>query len=229
VPRRKDFKDGRGGVLAVLGVLVVLLSCSREPRAEFPERRHDAGALVQGTRIEHAFEVRNRGGADLVVDEVKVNAVEVLAVEGFDRVIPAGGSGRIRVALDTSAVYGIGKLAVHVFTNDPKAPETTLRLDARVVKRLEVEPQDRIYFFKVGEEKRTLVRYGDRPVAVTGVSSDSPHFRPSWRPLAPGERYELTVVLDPATPAGKHEATVTVTTDDPGFPELRIPVRALIS
>ena len=184
---------------------------------------------MQGARLEHAFEVRNRGGADLVVDEVKVNAVEVLAVQGFDRVIPKGGSGRIRVALDTSKVYGIGKLAVHVFTNDPEAPHATLRLDARVVKPLEVEPQDRIYFFKAGEEKRALVRYGDRPIAVTGVSCDSPHFRPSWKPLAPGGRYELTVALDPATPAGKHEATVTVTTDNPDLPELRIPVRALIS
>lgn len=212
----------------VLYVLWVL-SCSREPRAEFPERRHDFGAVVQGRRIEHAFEVRNRGGAELIVDEVEVNAVEVLAVEGFDRVIPAGGSGRIRVALDTSSVYGIGKLAVRVRTNDPAAPEVTLRLDGRVVKPLEVEPRDRIYFFKPGEERRTLVRHGDRPVAVTGISCDSPHFRPSWKPLAPGERYELTVALDSAAPKGKHEATVTVTTDDPGFPELRIPVRALVS
>lgn len=209
----------------------MLGACSAEaPRAEFPDRRHEFGAVVQGTRLEHAFEVRNRGGADLVVQEV---ASEVLTVEGFDRVIPAGGSGRIRVALDTSGVYGVGKLAVRVLTNDPKAPETALGLDARVVKPLEVEPQDRIYFFKGGseggEQRRSLVRYGDRPVAVTGISCDSPHFRPSYRPLAPGKRYELTVVLDPATPAGKHEATVTVTTDSPHFPELRIPVRALVT
>ena len=181
--------------------------------------------MVQGERIEHAFEVRNRGGADLVVEEVRS---EVLAVEGFDRVVPAGGSGRIRVAMDTSKVHGVGRLSVRVFTNDPGAPQATLGLDARVVKPLEVEPRDRVYFFKAGEEKRALVRYGDRPVAVTGISCDSPRFRPSWKPLAPGERYEVTVALDPATPAGKHEATVTVTTDHPDFPVLRIPVRALI-
>ncbi|HEX6861904.1 MAG TPA: hypothetical protein VF414_03755, partial [Thermoanaerobaculia bacterium] len=160
-------------------------------------------------------------------------ASDVLTVEGFDRAIPPGGSGRIRVALDTSAVYGVGKLSVRVYTNDPETPKTTLGLDARVVKLLEVEPRDRIYFFKGGSEggdqRRALVRYGDRPVAVTGISCDSPHFRPSLKPLAPGERWELTVVLDPATPAGKHEATVTVTTDNPDFPELRIPVRALVT
>lgn len=181
---------------------------------------------MQGKQIEHAFEVRNGGGSDLVIEEV---TSEVLTVEGFDKVIPAGGSGRIRVALDTSGVYGIGKLAVRVFTNDPSAPDTTLGLDARVVKPLEVEPRDRIYFFKGGSERRTLVRYGDHPVSVTGISCDSPHFRPSYKPLSPGERYELTVVLDPATPAGKYEATVTVTTDSPELPELRIPVRALVN
>lgn len=182
--------------------------------------------MVQGERVEHAFELRNRGNADLVVEEA---SSELLAVEGFDRVIPAGGSGRVRVALDTSGVYGVGKLAVRVRTNDPAAPEIMLGLDGRVVKPLEVEPRDRIYFFKPGEERRELVRYGGRPVAVTGLSCDSPHFRPSWKPLSPGARYELTLVLDPATPAGKHEATVTVTTDHPDFPELRIPVRALLS
>jgi len=219
-------------VLGILGVLVVLHACGEPaaPRAELPERRHDFGAVVQGQRVEYAFEVRNRGGSDLVLEEV--SAVEVLTVEGFDRVIPAGGSGRIRVSLDTSGVYGVGKLPVRVRTNDPAAPEIQLALDGRVVKPLEVEPRDRIYFFKGGSEggnqRRMLVRYGDRPVAVTGISCDSPRFRPSFKPLAPGERYELTVVLDPATPAGKHEATVTVTTDSPELPELRIPVRALI-
>lgn len=176
--------------------------------------------------MEHAFEIRNRGGSDLVLEEVK--ASEVLTVAGFDRVIPAGGSGSIRVSLDTSGVYGVGKLAVRVRTNDPAVPEARLALDGRVVKPLEVEPQDRIYFFKPGEERRTLVRYGDHPVAVTGISCDSPRFRPSYRPLAPGARYELAVALDPATLAGKYEATVTVTTDDPRLPELRIPVRALL-
>jgi hypothetical protein len=181
---------------------------------------------VQGKQIKHAFEVRNRGGADLIIEEV---SSDLLKIEGFDRVIPAGGSGRIRVALDTSGVYGVGKLAVRVFSNDPSAPATTLGLDGRVVKPLEVEPRDRIYFFKGGDQRRTLVRYGDRPVAVTGISCDSPHFRPSYKPLSPGERYELTVALDPATPAGKYEGTITVTTDSPDFPELRIPVRALVS
>lgn len=228
-------QGSQGAVLEVLVVLGVLFlaACSREPlppKAELPERRHDFGAVVQGQRVEHAFEVRNRGGSDLVLEEV--SAVEVLTVEGFDRVVPAGGSGRIRVALDTSGVYGVGKLPVRVRTNDPAAPDITLALDGRVVKPLEVEPRDRIYFFKGGSEggnqRRTLVRYGDRPVAVTGISCDSPRFRPSYKPLAPGERYELTVALDPATPAGKYEATVTVTTDSPELPELRIPVRALI-
>lgn len=217
-------------------IALLLAACSGEPpapagpKAEFPVRRHDYGAAVQGKRVEHAFEIRNRGGAELVVD--KVEASEALTVEGFDRVVPAGGSGRIRVALDTSGVHGVGKLAVRVHTNDPEAPATLLGLDVRVVRPMEVEPRDRFYFFKApgqgGEERRTLVKYGDRPMAVTGVSCDSPHFRPSYKPLAPGERYELTVALDPATPPGKHEAKVTVTTDSPQLPKIEVSVRAVI-
>jgi hypothetical protein len=63
---------------------------------------------------------------------------------------------------------------------------------------------------------------------VTGIACDDDHFRPSFKPLTPGRRYELTLALDPATPAGKREATVTVTTDSPVLPEVKVPVRALI-
>jgi Protein of unknown function (DUF1573) len=214
-------------------LVLSLAACSREPafpKAEAPVRRHDFGAVVQGKRVEHAFEIRNAGGAELVIEEIKVP--EVLTVESFDRVVPPGGSGRVRVELDTSGVHGPGKLVVRVYTNDPGSPETVLRLDGRVVRAIEVEPRDRIYFFKApgegGEERVTLVRYGDRAVAVTGVSCDSPRFRPNLKPLAPGERYELTVTLDPSTPAGKYEATVTAATDSPDLPKVEIPVRALI-
>ena len=182
--------------------------------------------MVQGERVEHAFEVRNRGGSDLLLEEVKVGGV--LKVEGFDRVIPPGGSGRVRVSVNTGGVHGVGNLVVRVISNDPEAPETALGLDGRVVKPLEIEPGDRIYFFQPGEQRRNLVRYGSRPILVTGTASDNPHFRPSYKVLAPGQRYELAVALDPAAPAGKHEGNVIVSTDNPGFPELRVPVRALV-
>ena len=182
--------------------------------------------MVQGERVEHAFEVRNRGGSDLVLQEVKGS--RLLKVEGFDPVIPPGGSGRVRVSLSTGGVHGVGNLLLRVFSNDPESPETALALDGRVVKPLEIEPRDRLYFFQPGEQRRNLVRYGSRPVAVTGIASDSPRFRPSYKVLAPGQRYELAVALDPAAPAGKHEGIITVSTDHPGFPELRVPVRALV-
>ncbi|HET9227827.1 MAG TPA: DUF1573 domain-containing protein, partial [Thermoanaerobaculia bacterium] len=154
--------------LVVLGVVVVLSlsGCQPQPpKIEIPTRRHDFGTVVQGERVEHAFEVRNRGGSDLLLEEVKVGGV--LKVEGFDRVIPPGGSGRVRVSVNTGGVHGVGNLVVRVISNDPEAPETALGLDGRVVKPLEIEPGDRIYFFQPGEQRRNLVRYGSRPILVT--------------------------------------------------------------
>lgn len=217
-------------------IACLLASCAGEPpvpagpSAEFPEKNQDFGAVVQGRRVEHAYEVRNRGSSDLILE--RVDASEVLTVQGFDPVIPAGGSGKIRLALDTAALRGVGKLAARVHTNDPKTPAAILRFDVRVVRPLEVEPRDRFYFFQTrgqGSEKRlSLVSYSDEPVNVIGVACDSPHFRPRVQAGEPGERYELAVALDPATPPGKYEATITVSTDLASFPKLEIPVRAII-
>jgi hypothetical protein len=106
-------------------VFLLAASCSDEPpvpagpSAEFPDKHHSFGDVVQGRRVEHVFEVRNRGSADLVLD--KVEASEVLTVESYDKVVPPGGSGRIRIAFATAGLHGVGKLALRVHTNDPAA------------------------------------------------------------------------------------------------------------
>lgn len=211
---------------------LLLASCSKPVAvARFPARVHDFGKVVQGARVEHAFAVENGGTADLVLD--RVEPAKGVEVEAFDRVVPAGGRGQIRVAFDTTDIQGQGQLAVRVQTNDPETPRTVLALKGRVVSLLELTPKDRIYFLsKVrgegGQEKLILIHHGKGPVALREVTSDSPHIRAQARPLEPGRRYEIAVALDPETPAGRHEATVTLATDRPDQPAVKIPVRALV-
>ena len=201
------------------------------PAARFPSRVHDFGKAVQGERVEHAFVVENGGGADLVLERLEPS--QGLAVEGFDRVVPAGGSGRIRLAFDTTGAHGQGQLTVRVHSNDPTAPAAVLALQGRVVPVLELLPRDRVYFLgKVqgegAEEKLILVNHGKEPVAVREVTADNPHIRTRVRTLEPGRRHEIAVTLDPAAPAGRYEAAVTVATDRPDQPAVKVPVRALV-
>jgi hypothetical protein len=220
-------------VLVLLGILG-LAGCNGAsrpagPAAEFPHRRHDFGTVVQGTRVEHAFVVRNPGSADLLIQAVEARPP---LTARFDRVVPAGGQGQIRVALDTAGLHGQGELHVGVHTNDPNVPGKVLALAGRIVPVVEVTPRDRAYFFTVkgqgGEQRLTLVNHGSRPVEAGEATSDNPYFHPRVSPLAPGQRYEVVITLDPATPAGRYKGTVVIPTGLDALPQVEIPVRAAI-
>lgn len=220
-----------GVSLLALGCLL-LVSCGPEeasPSAELLERVHDFGKVVQGTRVEHAFTISNRGGADLVID--RVDAAQGLSVK-HDPVVPAGGRSTVRLTLDTAGLRGYGEAAARLHTNDPEAPQKVVALVGTVLPPVEVAPGAQAYFFGLrgsgGEKRFTLINHGGRPLALGEPASDSRWFKASVRPEVPGQRYLLSVALDPATPAGRHEGTVTVATDNPAQPEVKIAVRAAL-
>ena len=41
------------------------------PKIEIAEMRHDFGKVIQGTRVEHVFEIRNAGSEQLVIEKVQ--------------------------------------------------------------------------------------------------------------------------------------------------------------
>jgi len=41
------------------------------PKIEVSEMRYDFGKVIQGTRVEHVFEIRNAGSEQLVIEKVQ--------------------------------------------------------------------------------------------------------------------------------------------------------------
>ena len=44
---------------------------NKGPKIEIKEMRYDFGKVVQGTRAEHVFEIRNAGSEQLVIEKVQ--------------------------------------------------------------------------------------------------------------------------------------------------------------
>src|SRR5712691_2297922 len=111
------------------------------------------------------------------------------------------------------------------------APARPLR-PPRPVPAVEILPQDRVYFFGVRGESPAkellLTSHLDHPLGIRGATTDNPLFRGAVETLSAGRRYRLTVTLDPRAPAGKHEGTLRLATDDPARPVLAIPLRAAL-
>jgi hypothetical protein len=194
-------------------------------RGPFPESEHQFGAVVQGTNVVHAFPVRNTTDQDLVIRRVGTSNGAV--VVHVDSVIRPGEIGTIRVSVATHGRRGAIDELANVYTQNPAKPVASLHIKGTVVLPLEVAPKRQAYFFTVRGEPASqvlsLVNHSERPVHLKAVRSDNPRFAVRSKQVQAGRRYELTVTLDPTTPAGKHEGRVTVATDSPQFPEIVIP------
>jgi hypothetical protein len=117
-------------------------------------------------------------------------------------------------------------------------------LQVRTRERIEATPSDPIVFsigdFRRAKEKgNPLVKTVqiravlDEPYRfkITGVKAEGadPFFKPSLESVTTGREYRLTVTVDQVRelPAGQRlEGSITVTTDDPELPEIKIRCRA---
>jgi hypothetical protein len=138
----------------------------------------------------------------------------------------------IRLRVDTERRRGPVDEFVNVYAANPTRPVASLHMRGRVVRLLELAPQDRVYFFTtVGDTATTelaVINHAARPVHVTGLASDNPIFTARSEVVQDGTRYRISVALDPRTRPGKHEGTITMTTDSPAFPAVPIVTLAVV-
>lgn len=214
------------GAIALVVVVVGLTSVWARfsgPGLISRTRTHDFGDVVQGESVERVFVVGNDGASDLKIAEVIPWASTVVSV---DSVVPARGEAQIRIRLDTRNLKGaLNELVKVQFVGRDQLP-LWLQLRGRVVLPVQLAPADRAYFFTVvgeaPEEELEIINHQDAPLEILGVTSDNPRFRTTFRTVEAGQRYKLTIALDPMTPSGRHEAKISVRTDSRDYPSLEI-------
>jgi hypothetical protein len=70
-------RNAKGVVFALvatamlLGILAAALAEEQQPEIVIPKMRHDFGSVYEQETYEYHFVVRNKGKADLVIDDVK--------------------------------------------------------------------------------------------------------------------------------------------------------------
>ena len=121
--------------------LVILLGLSRPlpSRADnqFPKMQvmtpfYDLGVVAQGQAVTHEFVIRNTGKATLRLEQVRPSSG--VKISSYHKMIAPGGTGRLRVEIDTWALLGPWPLSVAVSTNDPTAAQIDLQLKIDALK-----------------------------------------------------------------------------------------------
>lgn len=215
-------------LIAVIGLAVVWRSVSR-PSGLSERTTYDFGIAMRGKPVEHVFGVPNDGSEDLMIAKV---TPAVSTVTSVDSLVPAGGVARIAVSLPTDSWKGMIDELVKVEFADERSRPVWLRLMGRIVQPVQFEPQDRVYFRTVKGEAASkeidLINHQERQLKIERIESDNPLFAVASKEVERGRRYTLTVSLDPGTPVGQHQGTITLTTDSPEFASIDILTRAWV-
>ena len=229
-------------VLAVAG-LVVAQEASKavapkkaaasgpQPIIEIPKMKHDFGEVYEADKFEYTFTVKNKGKADLVIQDVKPGCG--CTVANFDKVIAPGGEGSIELVLDGTRVHGDFTKTAQVHSNDPEHPELTLTIAGKKVALVNVVPDGVIYlqgrYEEVIEKEVTISSNEKLPdFKVLGATSDiddkiSYEVKPG---LKKGD-YVLKVKKNPELPMSSSYGTITVKTNSTKAPETKLQVQVM--
>jgi len=191
------------------------------------EATQDIGRIDQGAPIRSTFALRNVGGLDLSIDQLRAGCG--CTATASPRSVPPMGEAHIEVVCDTSESAGAVSRNVMVYSNDPLQPVTTLTVTADVQLDVVADPPE-MFVGRVrrAQEVPTSVRVLTRDAAP--VTLDTPAGGTVLRASltsAPAER-RLRMTIKPDAPLGPFEERVKVRTSSQRFPVVAVTVRGTV-
>lgn len=135
---------------------------------------------------------------------------------------------RFVVAFPPNSVPGRRFATLVVETDSDQMP--VLRYSMMVQSGIVALPE-RVFFGNITAEPRRAAFLLSRPGAgfrILGIESDEKSLTASARPVRGNEEYRIEVLFDGKAPIGRMDAVLTIRTDDPAQPEIRVPVLAVI-
>lgn len=112
---------------------------SAKPRLAVDSLQYDFGEIHQGSKLDHQFQLTNRGGTPLFVRQVAPCCGLTVSLLGPPRVAP-GETRAVEVSSPVLVTPGIGDTAIHLETNDPRRKYISLRLTWSIVARMTAVP-----------------------------------------------------------------------------------------
>jgi hypothetical protein len=185
---------------------------------DLPGGRLDFGDLRQGVVVEREVPVRNRGTGLLCVTDIETGCGCVKADWVGESRIPPGGTGALKIRVDTAGREGPQDRTVVLYVNDPARRTVSFKV------RLEI----RLGLVVVSGGGHT-VSFGTRPAgrpASLPVRIRCPKDERPWEvlgvesALAEGERTAFTWRLDPVEPAAEGSREYDLVLTHPGTTRL---------
>lgn len=234
-----------GGALLITGVALAQEAAKTAPPAdagkkaapgtrpvmEVPRLNYDFGETFHLEKYGYAFVVRNRGNADLVIEDVKPGCGCTAAK--FDRLVAPGKEGKIELVVDGNKVHGEFSKAAEVRSNDPEHPTISLSISGKEIPFVNVVPDGTVYLHgRPGEtvDKELVLSSNEKDIdfKVTGVSSNiDDKIKYSYAPGTKKGEYVVKVTKNPQLPIMSTYGNLVIHTTSKKSPDTTLQVHVM--
>jgi hypothetical protein len=214
-------------------VLGLFLASSAILRADFEgvleERVHDFGVVPRGQQLTHYFRIVNPTSRPLHISNVRVSC-GCTSARALEATVMPGRETAVYAVMDSRRFVGSKAVTIYVTFDQPRFEELRTVVQAFSREDLIFGP-DALNFGKVkqGEVKSTsmTITIYNGAVQVLDAKSDTNFIQPTIKEVrrTGGEAtYQVEAKVRPDTPAGVWFTDIWVTTNNPGYAKLRVPV-----
>ena len=203
-----------------------------EDRAQMPplEIVHDFGTVAKGALLVHKFTLTNIYDAPMQVTELR-RSTESLVAYPPQRIVQPNEKADFVVTLDTAKSSGLLSETVHVSVGPTFVSTAKLRVTANARADITLTPGS-LNFGNVAEGAKavqsvTLEYAGKQKDWKLVGAAASNLYDTTTTDLGRG-KFKVTVTLRPEAPAGPLNETLTLNTNDPTVPQIRVGLRAAI-
>ncbi len=215
--------------------LTLVVKAEVQPHVEVLPRPLVRFNAVQGDEATDKVTLVSSMGEGFSITGVESSVPYISATSrklGKDEMLPNKNAPQYEVSLAMAPDAPVGPVnaTVMVHTDDPKAKEVPIRVFGVVRALVHVTPPE-IQFGTVDAKLKPgrnvlVINNRPQPLNVTGATVDDATFATQINPLQEGQRYQVTVTIRPDAAPGTHSGTLTITTTDPRYSELTVPVAA---
>ena len=203
-----------------------------------PEAVTSKGDLKSGPALVHTFELTHRGAGTLTITRVEASC-GCLRQSLSSGLLQPNETSKLTIEVNTlTQPEGQNRWQITVGYKvespgtAPQIGEVLLQITANLKREIIVDPPQIGFSTSTGATKvLTLTDSRIKPLTITKVTTSSTFLTVELgtRVALPsqGQKQTVTIALSDAAPEGHRDEAILLLTDDPAYPELRIPVRVL--
>jgi hypothetical protein len=192
-----------------------------KPERTFPDTENTK-------QVRQRFIIKNTGDAPLTISDLATSCGCTSAYLDSKSIDP-GKETFIEVVVDLRGESGLQVIRTTFKTNAPATPDAALVLKGNAVTFVEVVPRQ-VFFppIKTSDAKQVTadIRSSEqKPFTITSITPTEKWLTVTAKPVDKEKgHYQLTFSVAPGMPSGMSASRVQVTTDNPKFPQIMIPV-----